>query len=124
VILYFKIFQIVLSVKSLEVNIMEENFKTLGRRVKYMRMDKGISQTNMAEMLGLSQTNLSNMESGRTTITTQNLFKMRDILECNMADFFVDFDNGKEKEVEKKEIELEDAVQILRLLRSVNVKGL
>jgi len=103
---------------------MEENFKTLGRRVKYMRMDKGISQTNMAEMLGLSQTNLSNMESGRTTITTQNLFKMRDILECNMADFFVDFDNGKEKEVEKKEIELEDAVQILRLLRSVNVKGL
>lgn len=103
---------------------MEENFKTLGRRVKYMRMDKGISQTNMAEMLGLSQTNLSNMESGRTTITTQNLFKMRDILECNMADFFIDFDNGKEKEVEKKEIELEDAVQILRLLRSVNVKGL
>ena len=103
---------------------MEENFKTLGRRVKYMRMDKGISQTNMAEMLGLSQTNLSNMESGRTTITTQNLFKMRDILECNMADFFIDFDNGKEKEVEKKEIELEDAVQILKLLRSVNVKGL
>ena len=83
---------------------MEENFKTLGRRVKYMRMDKGISQTNMAEMLGLSQTNLSNMESGRTTITTQNLFKMRDILECNMADFFIDFDNGKEKEVEKKKL--------------------
>lgn len=103
---------------------MEENFKLLGRRVKFMRMDKGISQTKMAEMLGLSQTNLSNMESGRTTITTQNLFKMRDILECNMADFFIDFDNGKEKEVEKKEIELEDAVQILKLLRSVNVKGL
>ena len=56
---------------------MEENFKLLGRRVKFMRMDKGISQTKMAEMLGLSQTNLSNMESGRTTITTQNLFKMK-----------------------------------------------
>ncbi len=103
---------------------MEENFKVLGRRVKFLRMEKGISQTKMAEMLDLSQTNLSNMESGRTTITTQNLFKMRVILECNMADFFVDFDNVAEKEVEKKEIDVEDAVQILRLLRSVNVKGL
>lgn len=60
---------------------MDEKFKLLGRRVKFLRMEKGISQTKMAEMLGLSQTNLSNMESGRTTITTQNLFKMRDIFE-------------------------------------------
>ena len=78
----------------------------------------------MAEMIGLSQTNLSNMESGRTTITTQNLFKMKEILGCNMADFFVDFDTPVEKEVEKKEIELEDALQILKLLRAVDVKGL
>lgn len=110
---------------------MEENFKILGRRVKFMRMGKGISQTKMAEMLDLSQTNLSNMESGRTTITTQNLFKMRDILGCNMADFFVDFDGVAEEtpkakvdDAKKQGIELEDAVQILRLLRSVNVKGL
>ena len=109
---------------------MEENFKLLGRRVKFMRMDKGISQTKMAEMLGLSQTNLSNMESGRTTITTQNLFKMKKILECKMADFFVDFDseaeetsNGKSEGVAKQAIELEDAVQILRLLKAVEIKG-
>ena len=109
---------------------MEENFKLLGRRVKFMRMDKGISQTKMAEMLGLSQTNLSNMESGRTTITTQNLFKMKDILNCRMGDFFVDFDaeaenvsNLKEEGSAKQAIELEDAVQILRLLKAVEIKG-
>ena len=67
---------------------IEENFKILGRRVKFLRMEKGISQTKMAELLGLSQTNLSNMESGRTAITTQNLFKMRELLQCTMADFF------------------------------------
>ena len=109
---------------------MEENFKLLGRRVKFMRMDKGISQTKMAEMLGLSQTNLSNMESGRTTITTQNLFKMKEILECKMAVFFVDFDaeaegtsNLKDEGVAKQAIELEGAVQILRLLKAVEIKG-
>ena len=110
---------------------MDENFKLLGRRVKFMRMDKGISQTKMAEMLGLSQTNLSNMESGRTTITTQNLFKMQEILKCRMADFFVDFDNkfeeaseSKEEQTGKQTLDLEDAVKILKLLRAVDVKGL
>ena len=110
---------------------MEEDFKLLGRRVKFMRMDKGISQTKMAEMLGLSQTNLSNMESGRTTITTQNLFKMKEILECKMADFFVDFDSkfeeaseSKEEQTGKQTLDLEDAVKILKLLRAVDVKGL
>lgn len=105
---------------------MDEKFKLLGRRVKFLRMEKGISQTKMAELLGLSQTNLSNMESGRTAITTQNLFKMSEILACKMSDFFVDFDNGSGKEASssKKEIELEDALQILKLLKSVNVEGL
>ena len=110
---------------------MEENFKLLGRRVKFMRMDKGISQTKMAEMLGLSQTNLSNMESGRTTITTQNLFKMQEILKCRMADFFVDFDSkfeeaseSKEEQTGKQTLDLEDAVKILKLLKAVDIKGL
>ena len=55
---------------------MNENFKLIGRRVKFLRMEKGISQTDMAEKIGLSQTNLSNMESGRTATTIQNLFKI------------------------------------------------
>ena len=107
-----------------------EEFKILGRRVKYLRMDKGITQTKMAELLGLSQTNLSNMESGRTAITTQNLFKMKGILNCKMADFFVDFDaeaeeaTVNEEQGAKQSIELEDAVQILRLLKAVDIKGI
>ena len=70
------------------------------------------------------------MESGRTAITTQNLFKMKGILNCKMADFFVDFDveaeevtNAKAEGAGKQAIELEDAVQILRLLKAVEIKG-
>ena len=100
--------------------------------MKFLRLEKGISQTKMAELLGLSQTNLSNMESGRTAITTQNLFKMRELLQCTMADFFfVDFDGEMEQasQIEegvasKNAIELEDAVQILKLLKNVEIKGL
>ena len=105
--------------------MMNENFKLLGRRVKFLRIEKGISQTDMAEAIGLSQTNLSNMESGRTATTIQNLFKMREVLGCKMSDFFVDFDGeAVAKEEAKKAIELEDALQILKLLKNVDVKGL
>ena len=105
---------------------MEEKFKLLGRRVKFLRLDKGISQTKMAERIGLSQTNLSNMESGRTAITIQNLFKMREVLDCKMADFFTEFDDAGEAMPAgmKKAISIEEAVQILRLLKAVDVKGL
>jgi len=109
---------------------MQAKFKLLGRRVKHMRIDKGISQTEMANMLDLSQTNLSNMEGGRTAITTQNLFKMQEIMNCRMADFFVDFDGEVVQEVKESEtgataqgIELEDAVKILKLLKVVDIKG-
>lgn len=110
---------------------MEENFKVLGRRVKALRIEKGISQSRMAKLLGLSQTNLSNMESGRTAITTQNIFKMQSILNCKIADIFVDFDGkfddaseNKDEQPAKQALELEDAVKILKLLRAVDVKGI
>ena len=107
---------------------MENEFKVLGRKVKFLRLEKGISQTDMAEAIGLSQTNLSNMESGRTAITIQNLFKMQKILGCKMRDFFTDFD-GEVSAVQSSTdnsnaIELEDSLNILKLLKKVNVKGL
>ena len=107
---------------------MNDKFKILGRRVKFLRMNKNISQTHMAEMIGLSQTNLSNMGSGRTAITLQNIFKMREVLGCKIADFFVDFDGELIAEHSNADtnnsIELEDAVKILKLLKAVDVKGL
>lgn len=107
---------------------MEENIKVLASRVKQLRMIKGVSQTRMADEIGVSQTNLSNMEAGRTAITTQNLFKIQKVLNCKMADFFVDFDGEAvvecKQEVVKTTIELEDAVNILKMLKAVNVKGI
>ena len=107
---------------------MVNEFKVLGKKVKLLRLEKGISQTDMAEAIGLSQTNLSNMESGRTAITIQNLFKMREVLGCKMRDFFVDFDGTVSAEQgsanNSKAIELEDALNILKLLKAVDVKGL
>lgn len=99
----------------------------LSRRVKKIRLAQGVSQTDMAKAIGVSQTNLSNMEAGRTAITVQNLFKIQKVLGCKMRDFFVDFDGEEAVEVNRAAtsgIELEDAVKILKLLKAVDIKGL
>ena len=108
-----------------------DKLKVLSRRVKMERLAKGVSQTDMANAIGTSQTNMSNMEAGRTAITVQNLFKIQKVLGCKMKDFFVDFDaevaatSDKNKEsIQKSSLELEDALNILKLLKAVDVKGL
>ena len=108
---------------------MGDELKLLSRRVKMVRLAKGVSQTSMANAIGVSQTNLSNIEAGRTAITIQNLFKIQKVLGCKMRDFFVDFDDEetmkvKESENDKSSIDLEDALNILKLLKKVDVKGL
>ena len=108
-----------------------DELKVLSHRVKMIRLNHGVSQTNMANAIGVSQTNLSNMEAGRTAITVQNLFKIQKVLGCKMKDFFVDFDGEAEETTDAKQdgsernsIELKDALNILKLLKAVNVKGL
>ena len=106
-----------------------EELKVLARRVKKLRLEYGVAQTKLANEIGTSQTNMSNMEAGRTAITVQNLFKIQKVLGCKMKDFFVDFDGEEVVEVKQEEvaatgITLEDAVNILKLLKAVEVKGL
>ena len=106
-----------------------EELKVLARRVKKLRLEYGVAQTKMAQEIGTSQTNMSNMEAGRTAITVQHLFKIQKVLGCKMKDFFVDFDGEEVVEVKQEEaattgITLEDAVNILKLLKAVEVKGL
>ena len=106
-----------------------EELKVLARRVKKLRLEYGVAQTKLANEIGTSQTNMSNMEAGRTAITVQNLFKIQKVLGCKMKDFFVDFDGEEVVEVKQEEtvatgISIEDAVNILKLLKAVEVKGL
>lgn len=72
---------------------MNEEFKKIGRRIKIIRIERGITQTSLAKELGISQTNMSNIECGRVSVTVQNLLKLRELLHCTMAEFFKDIDN-------------------------------
>ena len=106
---------------------MRNELQLIGRRIKSLRMMRGVSQSDLATAIDMSQTNLSNVESGRTASTVQVLIKISRVLNCKLADFFADIDNAQENEPKvevPKSIELEDAVKILKLLKAVDIKGL
>ena len=51
----------------------EDYNKMIGTRVKMLRITKGISQTELAKKIGVTQTHLSNIENGRAGLTIPNL---------------------------------------------------
>ncbi len=100
---------------------MLSELQLVGRRIKFLRLEKGMGQTALAKEIGLSQTNLSNIERGKTNATLQNLFKIHQVLDVPMSSFFIDIDGAQQHAT--KEIALEDAVKILQILKGVDVKG-
>ena len=99
-----------------------EEAQKVGRRVKKMRLARGITQPQMAQYLELSQSNVSNIEIGRVILTLPHLFKLKQLFKCKISDFF------EEEELEKKEsglkMDVQDALTLLKLLRQSEIKGL
>lgn len=106
---------------------MENKLKKVGCKIKELRSQRGISQIELAKKIGLSQTNLSNIERGRTTTTLQNLFKIQEVLQCRMADFFDEEDASEETAsvdaAESSSVSIDDAIKVLQLIKELSLKN-
>ena len=96
---------------------MSEQTKKVGERIKTIRLGKNISQALAAEGIGVSQSLLSNIESGRCNVTLDNLIKLHDVLNCPMHDFFVDLDGEYDKKLPEGCFSLEELAGALVSLR-------
>ena len=95
----------------------EDYNKLIGTRVKMLRITKGISQTELAKQIGVTQTHLSNIKNGRAGLTIPNLIKLHEALATPISSFFEDIE-GKPAEEKKSEVTLEDLTELLRLLKA------
>ena len=104
---------------------MSERAVIVGKRVKAMRMQKGISQSELAHSVGISQAHMSNIENGHSNITLENLFALHDILGVSMASFFVDIDNDEKQDIyeEKDYIGLSDMIDALLLIKNRKISS-
>ena len=71
----------------LQVKIMtgkKYDVENLGHTVKMLRINRKISQILLAEKLGISQTNLSNLEHGRGIFSLKMLVTIAEIFDISM----------------------------------------
>lgn len=66
-----------------------EYIKNIGLRIIAKREELGIKQTELAGLLGIDDSSLRRIESGRTNPTTKTLLKIAKALNTNIECFFV-----------------------------------
>ena len=60
----------------------------VGKRVKELRNNLGISQEKLADMVELDRTYITSVECGRRNISIVNIEKLAKALNVTLADFF------------------------------------
>ena len=101
----------------------ELDYEKIGFRIKTLRQEKKILQTDFGKMLGISQTHMSNIENGNAGITLENLVKMSSIFDCTI-DSIVFGNDVIEKEKTSgtgslKDISVDDLLRALQLLKEL-----
>ena len=66
----------------------EEYLIELGKRIKSIRLQKKISQTEIAYRCGFDKSNYNTIESGKRNPTVISLLKIATALEIDIKDFF------------------------------------
>lgn len=105
-----------LSVGGMGDEMISKNASLVGKRIKMMRLAKGLRQKYLAERLEISQANMSNIESGRCAVTIDHLILLREIFACSMNDFFVDIEKSADKSSNKC-YSVEDLFKIVAKLK-------
>lgn len=62
--------------------------ETIGEKMSSLRRERGMSQSQLAEAVGVSVVTISNWENGRANPKTGYLLKLAQVLNCGIAYFF------------------------------------
>ena len=84
-------------------------------------MKNNIYQTVLAKEIGVSQTHMSNIESGRAGLTLENLVKMAKIFNCGIDEIvFGEEEKKQEQSVDVlKNCTMQDIIQAMQMLKSL-----
>ncbi|MGM9519437.1 MAG: helix-turn-helix domain-containing protein [Phascolarctobacterium sp.] len=103
---------------------MLDRSKAVGKRIRVLRLQRCMSQKQLAQEIGITQAHLSNLECGHTHITLENLLALHDALRVRMTDFFVDIDGPVLPSVGNSEpvVSLNDMIEALILIKNKQLK--
>ena len=62
----------------------------LGRRIRQLRIDTGLSQEKFAYSIGMDRTYFASVEAGKRNIAVRNIKKIADGLQISLSELFMD----------------------------------
>ena len=63
---------------------IDERLVSFGKRVREIRMNKGISQEKLAEMSGIDRSYMGNIERGEKNVTLKKAYEICDALKIDI----------------------------------------
>ena len=69
-------------------------YQTIGKRLRDLRTDVGLSQEAMAKVLGLERTSITNMELGKQRPSMYTLYRCCEYFERSLADLFPELEES------------------------------
>jgi len=57
-----------------------------GKRVRELRLERGLSQEQLGQLAGLDRTYISSAEAGRRNVSLKTIYKLAEALEVRAAD--------------------------------------
>src|ERR1700737_2259202 len=60
----------------------------VGSRIRELRKGRRLTQTELSEMIGVAQSDLSRMEQGEYKVGLDTLFKILQVFDLKMSEFF------------------------------------
>ena len=91
----------------------------VGARLRKLRKERHLTQTELARQIGIQQSDLSRMEKGEYRVSLDHLFKILAVFEVSFNDFF---DEQKAADEPRRALSRED-MQILHLVRELSGDG-
>ncbi|MEZ4904963.1 MAG: helix-turn-helix transcriptional regulator [Spirosomataceae bacterium] len=78
--------------------------KTITEQIRVSRLQKGLSQENMADLLGISTTAYGDIERGKTEMTLPRLYQIAEVLNENIG-MLLGEDSVHQQELQRLELE-------------------
>jgi transcriptional regulator with XRE-family HTH domain len=63
---------------------------TVGQRIRQTRQERSLTQTELARQIGVQQSDLSRMEKGEYRVSLDVLFRLLQVFEMSLGEFFGD----------------------------------
>lgn len=70
----------------------------VGSRIRELRKGRHLTQTELSEKIGIAQSDLSRMEQGEYKVGLDTLFKILQVFDLKMGEFFGETEGPAEKE--------------------------